>query len=75
MLRDEIEKEILDRAFKRYAESEEINTPEKDDETRERIILLREVDSHWMEQIDAMEDLKQGVSLRASREQKSGCRI
>ena len=62
--RDEIEKEILDRAFKRYAESEEINTPEKMREI-ERIILLREVDSHWMEHIDAMEDLKQGVSLRA----------
>ena len=31
----------------------------------ERIILLREVDSHWMDHIDAMDDLKQGVSLRA----------
>ena len=62
--RSDIEKEILDMAMERYAESEEANTPEKMREI-ERIILLREVDSHWMDHIDAMDDLKQGVSLRA----------
>ena len=62
--RSDIEKEILGMAMERYAESEEANTPEKMREI-ERIILLREVDSHWMDHIDAMDDLKQGVSLRA----------
>ena len=31
----------------------------------ERIILLRVVDEYWMDNIDAMEDLKQGIRLRA----------
>ena len=31
----------------------------------ERIILLRVVDEYWMDQIDAMDDLKQGIRLRA----------
>ena len=31
----------------------------------ERIILLRVVDEYWMDQIDAMDDLKQGIYLRA----------
>lgn len=62
--REDIKKELLEKAFARYEESEKANTPEKMREI-ERIILLREVDSHWMDHIDAMEDLKQGVSLRA----------
>ena len=31
----------------------------------ERIVLLRSVDSHWMDHIDAMDQLKQGIGLRA----------
>ena len=31
----------------------------------ERVILLRVVDEYWMEHIDAMHELRQGVSLRA----------
>ncbi len=31
----------------------------------ERIVLLRNVDEKWMDHIDAMEQLKQGVNLRA----------
>ena len=31
----------------------------------ERMILLRVVDNHWMDHIDAMDDLKQGIGLRA----------
>ena len=31
----------------------------------ERIILLRVVDEYWMDNIDAMEELKQGIRLRA----------
>ena len=31
----------------------------------ERVILLRVVDEYWMEHIDAMEELKQGIRLRA----------
>ncbi|MBR7081214.1 MAG: preprotein translocase subunit SecA, partial [Oscillospiraceae bacterium] len=31
----------------------------------ERVILLRVVDEYWMDHIDAMDDLRQGVGLRA----------
>ncbi len=31
----------------------------------ERVMLLRVVDEYWMDQIDAMDDLKQGIRLRA----------
>ena len=31
----------------------------------ERVILLRVVDEYWMDHIDAMDDLKQGIRLRA----------
>ena len=31
----------------------------------ERYILLRKVDGHWMDHIDAMEDLKRGIGLRS----------
>ena len=31
----------------------------------ERMVLLRNVDTYWMDHIDAMDDLKQGIHLRA----------
>ena len=31
----------------------------------ERVMLLRSVDTNWMDHIDAMDDLKQGIGLRA----------
>ncbi len=31
----------------------------------ERMVMLRVVDEYWMENIDAMDDLKQGIGLRA----------
>ncbi len=35
----------------------------------ERTILLRVVDNHWIDHIDAMDDLKQGIGLRAIGQQ------
>lgn len=31
----------------------------------ERVVLLRVVDEYWMDHISAMDDLKQGIRLRA----------
>ena len=31
----------------------------------ERVVLLRTVDTHWMDHIDAMDQLRQGIGLRA----------
>ena len=35
----------------------------------ERVIMLRVVDEYWMEHIDAMADLKQGIGLRGYAQQ------
>ncbi len=35
----------------------------------ERVVMLRVVDEYWMDQIDAMDDLKQGITLRAYAQQ------
>ncbi|MEG1525512.1 MAG: preprotein translocase subunit SecA [Clostridia bacterium] len=49
-----------------YAEKEtEITAAHGDMREIERIVLLRTVDSHWMEHIDSMDQLKQGIGLRA----------
>ena len=44
--------------------SEQANTPEKMREI-ERVILLHNVDKNWMNNIDAMDDLRQTVSTRS----------
>ena len=45
------------------AKEEEISTPIMRE--LERVIMLRVVDEYWMDHIDAMEDLKQGVRLQS----------
>ncbi len=51
-------------AVGRYEEREREITPEIMREV-ERVILLRTVDEHWMTHIDAIDQLKHGVGLRA----------
>ncbi|HWQ06863.1 MAG TPA: preprotein translocase subunit SecA [Feifaniaceae bacterium] len=49
-----------------YAETEEkLKSAEVDMRENERVILLRTVDEHWMDHIDAMDQLKQGIGLRS----------
>ncbi len=54
---------MMEKVLKKYAEKEEMFG----DRIREieRIILLRTVDAKWMDHIDAMEQLRQGINLRA----------
>ena len=47
-----------------YEKKEAALTPELMREF-ERVIMLRVVDEYWMDNIDAMDDLKQGIGLRA----------
>ena len=47
-----------------YAQREEEITPQLMREV-ERVVLLRVVDEYWMEHIDAMQELRQGIRLRA----------
>lgn len=59
---------ILDKAKELYSVKEEEIGVERMREV-ERAILLRVVDMHWIDHIDAMDDLKQGIGLRAIGQQ------
>ena len=49
-----------------YTETEEkLKSTEVDMRENERVVLLRTVDEHWMDHIDAMDQLKQGIGLRS----------
>ena len=55
---------VMDKANAAYQRRETEFTPAIMREL-ERVIMLRVVDEYWMDQIDAMNDLKQGIGLRA----------
>ena len=61
---DELTERFCEAAEKTYAAKEaEVTSPIMRE--LERVILLRVVDEYWMDHIDAMDDLKQGIRLRA----------
>ena len=55
---------FTDKAMEVYATKEKEVTPPIMREL-ERVIMLRVVDEYWMDHIDAMQDLRQGIRLRA----------
>ena len=55
---------IYELAVQTYERKEAEITPNTMREL-ERVIMLRVVDEYWMDNIDAMDDLKQGIGLRA----------
>src|SRR5690606_9618926 len=55
---------IFAAAMARYNEKEEQLTPERMREF-EKVILLRSIDTKWIDHIDAMDQLRQGIHLRA----------
>ena len=62
--KEDVVKILTDRAMALYDENESLF----DDNTMremERVYLLKSVDTYWMEHIDNMEQLKQGIRLRA----------
>ena len=62
--REELTENLTDRAMKIYASKETLFGSEMLREV-ERVILLRNVDTRWMEHIDAMDDLKDSVGLNS----------
>ena len=60
----ELTEAVYDLAVERYEARERQYTPAVMREL-ERVIMLRVVDEYWMDNIDAMDDLKQGIGLRA----------
>ncbi|MTW86374.1 preprotein translocase subunit SecA [Virgibacillus dakarensis] len=55
---------IMEKIKEKYDEKEEELTPEQMREF-EKVILLRTVDTKWMDHIDQMDQLRQGIHLRA----------
>ena len=67
--KDEIRETLIDRATNRYEEREELFGTNENGEPvmreLEKMILLRTVDGKWMDHIDAMDQLRRGIGLRA----------
>ncbi len=64
MTPQELSREIWQLALATY-EAKEAAFGENVMRELERVIMLRVVDEYWMDNIDAMDDLKQGIYLRA----------
>ncbi|NMB33243.1 MAG: preprotein translocase subunit SecA [Clostridium sp.] len=62
--KDSMQEKILENMIKRYEEKESEFGPEFMREL-ERVVLLRIVDQKWMNHIDDMDQLQQGIRLRA----------
>ncbi|MCY9514166.1 preprotein translocase subunit SecA [Paenibacillus apiarius] len=62
--KDEIIEFLFDKVLAKYTEREERIGPELVREF-EKVVVLRAVDSKWMDHIDAMDHLRQGIHLRA----------
>ena len=57
--------ELKDRAIRLY-ESKEAEFPEPEQIREiERVVILRVTDSHWMNHIDDMDQLRQGIGLQS----------
>jgi preprotein translocase subunit SecA len=65
---EDIKEELISRAHKIYEEREQLFGSEIMREL-ERVILLRVVDQKWMDHIDAMDELRQGIYLRSYAQQ------
>jgi preprotein translocase subunit SecA len=61
---DQVIDTIYEIALRTYEAKEAGITPSVMREL-ERVVMLRVVDEYWMDNIDAMDDLKQGIGLRA----------
>src|SRR5699024_3417033 len=61
---EEMQSMVMEKVIERYDEKEEEFTPEQMREF-EKVILLRTVDTKWMDHIDQMDQLRQGIHLRA----------
>src|SRR5690606_29719018 len=68
LTKEKLEEMILDKAEERYKAKESEFGEEKFREI-ERVVLLQVVDRKWMDHIDAMDQLRQGIGLRAYGQQ------
>ena len=68
MEREELKEALLDKGFRLY-EAKEAEVSSEDMRELERVILLKVVDTKWMDHLDAMDQLREGISLRAYGQQ------
>ncbi len=61
---EDLTEQVCQRAYDVYAQKEAAYTAPIMREL-ERVIMLRVVDEYWMDHIDAMQELRQGIGLRA----------
>ena len=61
---EEVASEIIEKAHKIYEEKEQV-IGENNMRELERVITLKIVDERWMDHIEAMDELKDGIGLRA----------
>ena len=64
MSRDELEETLRKTARDAYAAREQLFGEENMREL-EKVVMLRVVDNHWMEHLDRMDMLREGINLRA----------
>lgn len=62
--RKELGEQIKEKVHQLYAKREE-ELGENITREFERVVLLKQVDTKWMDHIDAMDELKKGISLRS----------
>ncbi len=68
MDREELKEALIEKALKLY-EAKEAEIGSADMRELERVILLRVVDTKWMDHLDAMDQLRDGINLRAYGQQ------
>jgi len=68
MSNEEIKNKLYEIASEQY-KKKEANFGEEEFREIERVVLLRVVDTKWMDHIDNMDHLKQGIGLRAYKQQ------
>jgi preprotein translocase subunit SecA len=68
LTKESLKEIIYSKAIELYEMKEQEIDPERMRDV-ERAVLLRIVDLHWIDHIDAMDDLKQGIGLRAVGQQ------
>jgi len=64
LTKESLKDNLIDAAQSAYRKVEELNIADRMREV-ERVVLLRIVDQKWMDHIDAMDQLRQGIGLRA----------
>ncbi|MCQ1528635.1 preprotein translocase subunit SecA [Lutispora saccharofermentans] len=68
LTKEELNDVLMDRALKLY-EAKEAEVGSENMRELERVILLKVVDSKWMDHLDAMDQLRDGINLRAFGQQ------